>query len=64
MVSVSTTLVLEAKFDTTDFVGSKDLGCDGFNKPRVSPRPSGRGGIAHPYHGGESSQDVSTRLSL
>jgi hypothetical protein len=41
MVSVATTLALESKFDTTDFVGSKDLGCDGFKlrMGRVSTNP-------------------------
>jgi len=30
MKSVSTTLVREAKFDTTDFANAKALGCEGF----------------------------------
>ena len=30
MKSVATTLVREAKFDTTDFSTAKELGCDGF----------------------------------
>lgn len=30
MKSISTTLVREAKFDTTDFANAKALGCEGF----------------------------------
>lgn len=30
MKSVATTLVREAKFDTTDFATAKDRGCEGF----------------------------------
>jgi hypothetical protein len=57
-VSVSTTLAREAKFDTTDFVGSKDLGCDGFKLLLSRARTDSRNSWFGAFQRGDERLDV------
>jgi hypothetical protein len=64
MVSISTTLAREAKFDTTDFGNAKDLGCDGFKLLLSLARTNSRDFWFGAFQRGDERLDVVGHLRL
>jgi len=58
MKSVATTLVREAKFDTTDFATAKKRGCDGFTLLMSRTRADSRDGWFGAFQRGDERLDV------
>jgi hypothetical protein len=58
MKSVATTLVLEAKLDTTDFYSAKERGCEGFTLLMRRTRADLRDSWFGTYQRGDESMDV------
>ncbi len=58
MKSVSTTLVREAKFDTTDFATAKQRGCEGFTLLVSRARADSRDGWFGAFQRGDERLDV------
>jgi hypothetical protein len=58
MKSVSTTLVREAKFDTTDFANAKALGCEGFTLLVSRTHAYSRDGWLGAFQRGDERLDV------
>ena len=58
MKSVATTLVREAKFDTTDFATAKGRGCEGFTLLVSRTRADSRDGWFGAFQRGDERLDV------
>lgn len=58
MKSVATTLVREAKFDTTDFATAKARGCEGFTLLVSCTRADSRDGWIGAFQRGDERLDV------
>ena len=58
MKSVATTLVREAKFDTTDFATAKARGCEGFTLLVSRTRTDSRDGWIGAFQRGDERLDV------
>ena len=58
MKSVATTLVHEAKFDTTDFATAKQRGCEGFTLLVSRTRADSRDGWFGAFRRGDERLDV------
>ncbi len=58
MKSVATTLVREAKFDTTDFATAKMRGCEGFTLLLSRPRVDFRAGWIGVFQRGDERLDI------
>ena len=58
MKSVATTLVREAKFDTTDFATAKARGCEGFTLLVSRTRANSRDGWIGEFQRGDERLDV------
>ena len=58
MKTVATTLIREAKFDTSDFATAKERGCDGFALFVSRARADSRNEWIGAFHRGEQRLDV------